>query len=249
MAAQKKSTKTEEKKEPESKPGVPTVDVNAPLKIEEASSPSPEPKKEPEPKKSDEETAESQSSEKQESEETKTNEESPGEPLRPDSGQASNVSEPEEPQTEKSGKKLFFAGTVIATAIISSAITFLFLYIKNPPAKEKETPSVEVVATPTEEPKTKFDRSEWSFEVLNGSGVAGAASDAAGKLEELGYKVIKTGNAEDSNYEESELYVSEDLKDDAKEVLKDLKEKFGIASVSGDLEDSTASARLIVGKD
>ena len=99
---------------------------------------------------------------------------------------------------------------------------------------------------PTIDPSTI--RAKWTIDVLNGSGVAGMAAKAADHLKELGYTVAKTDNAKRSNYTDSELYISENIKNSTDILLSDLKTALGIATISGTFDDSTAAARLIIGK-
>ena len=92
----------------------------------------------------------------------------------------------------------------------------------------------------------ELKREEITLEILNGSGVSGAASEKAKVFEDLGYKIIKTGNAEATTG--SRLYVKSEIEGLIDVLLKDVKDKLNISSVSGELKDSTASARIILGK-
>ncbi len=103
--------------------------------------------------------------------------------------------------------------------------------------------------TPTPTPEPVLDRSQWSFEVLNGSGVTGEAKKVADKVKALGYPVVKTGNADKDNYTETQILVKADLLDKVDVVIADLKDTIKIASVAGELKEGTASARIIIGKD
>lgn len=105
-----------------------------------------------------------------------------------------------------------------------------------------------IAAEPTPAPNPLI-RSEWSFEVLNGSGKSGLAKDIAGKLQDLGYQVVKTGNADKSNYAQTEIWVQSNLLEKTDLIIADLKDTIKIASMAGELKDSTASARIIIGKD
>lgn len=112
------------------------------------------------------------------------------------------------------------------------------------------TPSPIAVQTPLPSPSPiPLIRSEWSIEVLNGSGISGLAKDIAVKLQALGYAVVKTGNANTSNYSQTEIWVKEELSDKVELVIADIKDVVKIASQGGELKDSTASARIILGKD
>lgn len=92
-------------------------------------------------------------------------------------------------------------------------------------------------------------RSDWSFEVLNGSGTSGLAKKIADKLQALGYPVVKTGNADKSNYSQTQIMVKKELLTKTDLVIADLKDIIRIASVEGQLDEGTASARIIIGKD
>lgn len=105
------------------------------------------------------------------------------------------------------------------------------------------------IPAPTVTPAPAINKSDWSFEVLNGTGVTGEAKKLADKIQALGYPVVKTGNADKSNYSRTQILVKKDLLDKADLVVADLQDTIKIASVAGELKDSTASARLIIGKD
>lgn len=102
---------------------------------------------------------------------------------------------------------------------------------------------------PTQMPKKTLDRVSISFEVLNGTAVAGGAKKVAEKLTGLGYTVVKVGNADNSTYNKNELFVRAEKGEQVDLLLADLKTDFQIASVSGVLKEGTASARLILGKE
>lgn len=146
---------------------------------------------------------------------------------------------------EKTNKKLFLIGIAVFTAIIVGTGIFATFWLNTNPSRElsetKEvSPGPEVAPT-----KPAFDKGSITFEVLNGSGLAGAAKKYADNLQTLGYNVVKIGNADNSEYQNTQLYVASNLLDKIDPVLTDLK----ISSVSGTLTDSTASARIIVGKE
>lgn len=155
-----------------------------------------------------------------------------------------------EPKIERNNKKLFFLGfgVFIATIIFTLIFGLLFLQL-NGSGKQKAPDENETKQEPSPSPTPiTIDRGSWTIEVLNGSGVAGAAAKAAEKLEKLGYKVTKTGNAEDE-VTITELYVSKVKSDsETKLLIDDLKSDFGDLTVTGELSDSTASVRIILGK-
>lgn len=157
----------------------------------------------------------------------------------------------EYPGIEKTNRKLFLFGAIGAVAIISASIFFLLLSLNNASNKEKMTQE-ETTTFPTEIPVTpspKLNRTAWELEVLNGSGVSGAAAKAADQLTQLGYTVGKVGNADNSNYKATSLYVSKDNMSSSGLFLEDIKKKFTSATIAGELKNSTFSARIILGKE
>lgn len=155
-------------------------------------------------------------------------------------------------QQEKSGKKMFIFGGITLAVIVLLTIGFFAFSAREAQKEEKqqEQAAVEKPApSPTQAPKKTLERSEWSIEVLNGSGVPGTAKRIADQLTALGYQVVKTGNAGSSDYASTEVIVKNELLDKVDLLITDLKDVIKIASQSGDLKDSTASARIILGKE
>lgn len=109
--------------------------------------------------------------------------------------------------------------------------------------------TAESESAPAPSVRPVLDRLKWSLEILNGSGVTGAARKTADKVQSLGYPVVRTGNADRQTYDKTELWVKKELADQAELVIADLKDAVKIASAAGELRDSTASARIIIGKD
>lgn len=152
----------------------------------------------------------------------------------------------EEVPLEKTNKKLFIFGSIIfAVAVVASGLTYYFaIHIKS-----QKNIAIKIV------PKIKqvhqaivpLKRNEITLEILNGSDIAGLASKTAKKFEVRGYRVIKTGNAE--KLKENQLSVDNNIAQTISVLLDDAREILGIGSISGQLTDSTASARIIIIKD
>lgn len=150
-------------------------------------------------------------------------------------------------EKKKSGKLIYFLIVIIILLASGGYYIYSQYFTSGGEVKTSESPTP--TPAPTETPAPALDKSEWSLEVLNGSGVSGAAKKIANQLTELGYTVVKTGNADKDTYTESQILVKDDLKDKIDLVIADLKDVIKIASVAGELKDSTASARIIIGKD
>lgn len=110
---------------------------------------------------------------------------------------------------------------------------------------ETPTPSPSPSPTPTPAPVAKEDA---SVQVLNGSGQAGVAGTMQEFLEEAGYTVSDTGNADNYDYEETEVSVKKSFEGLLKQLEEDLSEEYTIGSATADLpDDYEYDVRVIVG--
>lgn len=147
-------------------------------------------------------------------------------------------------QEKKSGKKLLIIIVVLAALLFGGY--FAVRSITQPsPVTTISTPA----PTPAPTSQPVLNRSDWSLEILNGSGVTGAARKIADQVQILGYLVVKTGNADKDSYPLSQILVKKELESQVELVVADLKDIIKIASVAGELKEGTASARIIIGKD
>lgn len=155
------------------------------------------------------------------------------------------------PVRRKSGMKKFIIWlsilAILALVVGWFITTNVFKGEGGVKVEQDTTPSP--TPTPTPAPEQKLNRSEWSIEVLNGSGTSGLAKKIADQLKDLGYNVIKVGNADKQTYTESQILVKSDLKEKIDPVIADIKDVIKIASGAGELKDSTASAQIIIGKE
>lgn len=174
----------------------------------------------------------------------------PGLPDLAGDNQRTNVNFEYKPQKKNSKKKPVL---IILGIIALAAVVFLLIdrrNIKQAAINLYQTPGPSpVVSTPTPSPGPVLNRADWSFEVLNGSGESGLARKIAGQLKELGYQVVKTGNADKNNYPKTQISVKKEQTDQAELVIADLKDTIEVASIAGELTEGTASARIILGKD
>jgi hypothetical protein len=153
-------------------------------------------------------------------------------------------SEPEDETANHKNTFLFIVGILISGAIIVAAIVVFSVYMRSSTVPKKSTASTQV--TPKATPAPMFVRSLVTFEVLNGSGIAGAATKAAAKLVQAGYTVLSVGNSK--KQEATEIFISASVtQSDTRELMADISSMFSTASATGALTGSTASARLILG--
>jgi len=156
-----------------------------------------------------------------------------------------------QPKKGKSRVGLYIA-LVVVLALLGAGATYLFLQSQGkgqPASTGEEASSGELtqVQEPTPTPTVAFDKSLWTLEVLNGTTTPGLAAKVAAELKEMGYEVVKTGNADRTDYEDTQVLVSSSMKTQSSGLIGDLDGNWGISGVDGDLTGSTASARIVLG--
>lgn len=150
-----------------------------------------------------------------------------------------------------SGSMMTWAIVSIVSCLVVGGGLFLFSnkqYVTSLFASP--TPTATPSPEPTPVPKTDLPRDAVSVEVLNGSGVVGAAGKMKTFLEEKGYTVSDTGNAANYDYTDMEIYVKEGKEAYLTLLANDLKETYTIGTTAATLEeDVEVDARIIVGKE
>jgi hypothetical protein len=139
---------------------------------------------------------------------------------------------------------VFILGIVFAIALIAGAVGVFVVYLGSSKAPKQISQKASVTPTPT--PTPEFVRSRISFEVINASGVSGAATKGAGTLTKAGYTVLSVGNG-GKQATSSILLAGSLTSTEVSEILADMNSLFSVSSPSGDLNGTTASARLILG--
>ena len=150
----------------------------------------------------------------------------------------------EDPNESSIKKRLIIA--LIIVILATASITIYYLY-----AKKITTTSDKPQPTPTSESQSQaspqtLNKADWTLEILNGSGKTGAAAALAEKLTTKGYQVIKTGNAP-KNTTTTQIFFADSIKGQADLFLEDIKDELPNPTDAGSLNDSTASARIIIG--
>jgi hypothetical protein len=145
---------------------------------------------------------------------------------------------------EVKNRVVFSFGIITALAIIAGAIIVFVIYLGSSKAPKPVTQKATV--TPTATPTPAFTRAAITFEVVNASGVSGAATKGAATLTQAGYTVVSVGNGK-KQATSSLLLIGSLTSVEVSEILADVNSLFSISSSSGDLTDSTASARIILG--
>lgn len=93
-----------------------------------------------------------------------------------------------------------------------------------------EVPNVE--ATPEASPVGELKKDTLKIQILNGSGTSGAAGKAKTYLEGLGYSEVDTGNANSSDFSETEISIKDSSKDYLDMITSDLSKSYKVASDS-----------------
>jgi len=145
---------------------------------------------------------------------------------------------------------------VVVVILLLAGITVGGILVSRGAFKNKgktgETPSSSPAAAPSfmpsPSPAAQIDRKELKIEILNGSGESGVAKKAADILELLGYTDIKTGNADNYDYRETEIQTDKEVYFDL--LAEDLSSDYSIASKSSSLpKDSDFDAIIVIGKE
>ena len=154
---------------------------------------------------------------------------------------------------EKNAKWLW----LLIILIILGAVAFAFFrgvgpFAKISPFVKKEvaTPTPQVFASPSASlppsaTEDEVDRAKPAVRVLNGSGVAGLAASVKDMLENLGWRVANIGNADSSDYAQTEIRLKDDFASYQEALIKDLSDKYSV-KISSETLDSTDSADIEV---
>jgi hypothetical protein len=146
---------------------------------------------------------------------------------------------------ETKTKILYFAG-VLLTLVISVISVFLY-YSASQIDKDMDTKTVNV-GTPEPSSTPIFSKSDWTIEVENGSLVSGVAAAMTKKLTDNGFQVVGTGNAKNKSMNGIGIFINVNKDSSKDNFINLIKELYPHASFSGTFSDSSASARIIIGK-
>ena len=130
--------------------------------------------------------------------------------------------------------------------IFTSRGTFKSISLRSFISKSTPTP---IPRTPAPTP-SELKRDAITIQVLNGGGKAGAASTMKKLLEEKGYAVSDTGNADSYTYDLTQVSVKAGKSAYIPILEKDLKSSYSLGTSSATLDDSLSyDVRIIVGKE
>lgn len=143
---------------------------------------------------------------------------------------------------------LWAIGTVVVCLVVGGALLLV--------SGKKGSLSLVVSSKPTPIPQATpsptpgvVSRASLSIQVLNGGGVAGAASKMKKALEDKGYTVSDTGNAPSYTYDTTEILVKLSKKAYLPLLEEDLKDSYTLGTSAATLEERVSfDAQVIVGK-
>lgn len=149
-------------------------------------------------------------------------------------------------ESKAGGNKLFWI-IIAVFAVLGVAAGGIGIYLQN---RSKPTPlaspAPEVSPLPSSSPEVQLNRKDLQIQVLNGSGVVGAAKKAQDYLEGLGYKVAAVGNASSSDYTTTQISLKDSKKDYLSILKKDLLGKYDVANTADSLEDNSKYDAVII---
>lgn len=177
----------------------------------------------------------------------------PAEPIPP-SPSTSQIFGPVPAEPEAPNKQLFWILIVVFTLLGALAGGVgIYLQDRRPdsaplPAALTPLASPTVSVSPT--PEVELSRADLTIQILNGSGLTGAAAKAKDYLEELGYGVDTVGNASSTNFSTTQIAIKDSKKAYLSLLTKDLGEKYTLADKTETLdEDGQYDVVITLGKE
>lgn len=164
----------------------------------------------------------------------------------------------QENQDGKNAKWLWILIVIIIIGFL--ALAFFkgigpFASLRGDSSEEAASPSPEsvfevVTSSPSPEttPSPSVDKSAVKVRILNGSGQAGAASEAKDFLESKGWEVASLGNADSYDFSQTIIRIKNKFLSLATVLTSDLSTKYSVQSTAEELEaTSTADVEVIIG--
>lgn len=146
------------------------------------------------------------------------------------------------------GRKKIIIAIVVFVVLIGGS--FFLIKGKTSQKKDQSKTSDKTTVTETPEPteEPEFKKSDFTIKILNGSGKAGLSGSLQKDLEEKGYKVESTGNADNFNYKTTIIQAKEKAPSKFVDELKDiLSDKYGSVETEKLDEDEDIDAVIIIG--
>ena len=173
-------------------------------------------------------------------------------------GETQEVSKEEETKSEKKGVLTFrmsFTTLILLILFVIGLIVLAKMFLFKKPEESVETPQVTLTPTlapmPTVEPtpEEEVDVSGYKVQVQSGSGVVGEAGSVKVLLDPIGFSTVDTGNADKSDYVETQVKMKEGINDQVLVLIKEALVDYEVVKSDETLaEDSEYDVVVIVGK-
>ncbi len=145
---------------------------------------------------------------------------------------------PQPVEVGKSNKKIFWILIIVFT-LLGATAGGVGIYLQNRGSKAlTPSPTLEAAASPTPTPVVDLDKKAVTIQILNGSGITGAAKTAQDYLEGQGYTVSAVGNADTQDFQNTVIAIKADKKDYFAQLKKALAAKYTVE----DQADTVASS-------
>ncbi|GAB4219367.1 MAG: hypothetical protein Fur009_5200 [Candidatus Microgenomates bacterium] len=144
---------------------------------------------------------------------------------------------------------ILFLSSFIISFVIFYLITNFGKNIKSPISLTNPTPTINPSPLPSLTPTPSFKKEDLKIQVLNGSGVAGKASEMKDILKKKGYSEIITGNADKFDYKTTEIQIKKDKYQAVNLIKEDLKDYLSIFKESSLEASKTPDIIIIIGSD
>ncbi len=144
----------------------------------------------------------------------------------------------EEPKKDSGGWAWMLVAFVLGAAVGTATGYLVAKTQKSQTAETQNATAVQASPTPSPSAEAEIKRADLKVQVLNGSGVTGAAAKAKTLLEGLGYVDVATGNA-DGDFAETEVELREDKASASGMLTDDLKDEYTLAETVGVLDESS----------
>ncbi|MEK7517894.1 MAG: LytR C-terminal domain-containing protein [Patescibacteria group bacterium] len=169
-------------------------------------------------------------------------------------GKATDPASPPQTTTEsdqnKSASKKNLLLPILVIVLLGIAILGgLFIYRQNFSKKaEEKVNEVSLPPKPVKKPTAEpLDLSKFKIEILNGSGIEGAASSQKSDLEAMGFNITSVGNADNSDYTEIVIRAKKAVDKAFLDKLRTtLEESFEVSEEELD-EEATTDIVIIIG--
>lgn len=116
------------------------------------------------------------------------------------------------------------------------------------PEQPTPTPTPVLSPSPTPAPAPEVNLSDYSVQILNGSGEAGEAGRVRGLLEDEGFEKFSLGNADSFDYKDTEVSIKGEVSGGVFEMIQNALKDYEVAKGQPLTEESVYDVVVIVGR-